>query len=487
MVPRPRYSSLQRDIRGVRQGAIDEAKRKIFGHLSGKVGEKFFTRPLMAKQLNRWYYPARFLLLNFHVEHYFQMQAQRFAPTAAHPSMAYLSKCLDEVCRKRDAIRELFGQMDEKTFSNNPSLQDLYSLYRTLQSDNPLPFEPDPRLWRDNGFNWYNMSTHTPEDASKALTLLESSYREDPSHSNWAQDLRSLKEAPSPAHLSSLIQDKLGQRHQRATADNGSSDRRLGARLMKAKTGFDVSYTQLTDKPIVDARQRWRMRDDREKEVRMSKAREERREERAALAAAEARKTTTPSAGGKEGRYQLPTTTTGPAAPEGIVTQEDEEQEAVDEAEPEAAMDPEALSQGVQEGEREGGTLGEGEGEEHPPTTPEGPSKSGAEAQWEVMMRLVDDKDLANQQRVIDERRHELESALGRDPRLRAYYKTRHRFFEPLFRRRRIAYLDKLSRGRIKHEKEKKYHRYMEDHPDEAEVWPHNKGSITVPWPSPFN
>eukprot|EP00921_Rhytidocystis_pertsovi_P011471 GHVQ01018530.1.p1 GENE.GHVQ01018530.1~~GHVQ01018530.1.p1 ORF type:complete len:110 (+),score=1.98 GHVQ01018530.1:44-373(+) len=79
-----------------------------------------------------------------------------------------------------------------------------------------------------------------------------------------------------------------------------------------------------------------------------------------------------------------------------------------------------------------------------------------------------------------------LKDLLTHDGSLAKHFKTRRRFFEPLFRRRRLAYLERLSSGRVKNAKKLLYKQYFVDHPDQKELWPDNKGSCSIKWPSPY-
>jgi len=65
------------------------------------------------------------------------------------------------------------------------------------------------------------------------------------------------------------------------------------------------------------------------------------------------------------------------------------------------------------------------------------------------------------------------------------YTSLRHRYVDPLFRRRRLKWLERLER-RLHKEIEIKQNSYFIKHPDEQEQWPVNKGSTWIRWPSPY-
>jgi len=66
------------------------------------------------------------------------------------------------------------------------------------------------------------------------------------------------------------------------------------------------------------------------------------------------------------------------------------------------------------------------------------------------------------------------------------YLKRRHRFIEPMYRRRRLKWLEKIQANRIK-AKDLQLNDYWPLHPDRKEKWPTNMGSVTVKWPSPWH
>ncbi|CAD7937320.1 unnamed protein product [Amoebophrya sp. A120] len=61
---------------------------------------------------------------------------------------------------------------------------------------------------------------------------------------------------------------------------------------------------------------------------------------------------------------------------------------------------------------------------------------------------------------------------------------VRHRFVDPMYRRRRLKWLERFCRG-LHRKKEKQYNPYYLTHPDEKPVWPDNLGSVTIRWPNP--
>jgi hypothetical protein len=66
------------------------------------------------------------------------------------------------------------------------------------------------------------------------------------------------------------------------------------------------------------------------------------------------------------------------------------------------------------------------------------------------------------------------------------FVNRRHRFVDPLFRRRRLKWMERFLAG-MNNAKEIKYNRHFTRHPDLQPKWPSNLGSVTVRWPNRRN
>jgi hypothetical protein len=61
----------------------------------------------------------------------------------------------------------------------------------------------------------------------------------------------------------------------------------------------------------------------------------------------------------------------------------------------------------------------------------------------------------------------------------------RYRFIDPLYRRRRVKWMERLLTQ--KHSaQELKHHSYYKTHPDQQDTFPTNMGPATIKWPSPY-
>ena len=61
----------------------------------------------------------------------------------------------------------------------------------------------------------------------------------------------------------------------------------------------------------------------------------------------------------------------------------------------------------------------------------------------------------------------------------------RYRFIDPLYRRRRVKWMERLLTQ--KHSaQELKHHSYYKTHPDQMDTYPTNMGPATIKWPSPY-
>lgn len=71
-------------------------------------------------------------------------------------------------------------------------------------------------------------------------------------------------------------------------------------------------------------------------------------------------------------------------------------------------------------------------------------------------------------------------------PQLQSYMARRHRFIDPMFRRRRLKWLERQSAGSNKEWNVKHRLPFYGTHPDDQKQWPTNKAGLHVTWPSPY-
>eukprot|EP00401_Gymnodinium_catenatum_P067784 CAMPEP_0117543462 /NCGR_PEP_ID=MMETSP0784-20121206/45074_1 /TAXON_ID=39447 /ORGANISM="" /LENGTH=369 /DNA_ID=CAMNT_0005340243 /DNA_START=19 /DNA_END=1126 /DNA_ORIENTATION=+ len=132
------------DLRSLRDARVAEARERVFGPTDVMPGDRFFRRALEGRKLMRWYFPSKYNMQDFRVDDYFEMQAERLAPREPHRCVAALTKTLENVSRHRAELRDFFGKVEEATFLNSPSLQDLYGLFRLVDNSHALSFTNVP-------------------------------------------------------------------------------------------------------------------------------------------------------------------------------------------------------------------------------------------------------------------------------------------------------------------------------------------------------
>nr|CAJ20513.1 hypothetical protein, conserved [Toxoplasma gondii RH] len=360
----------------MRKSAVADARKKIFGYACGMPGEEQWVRPLQGRQMMKWYWPSKYMLQDVQMAQYFQMQAMRFAPRPAHVSLTTLSATMEQCWKKRDAVRAFFQSIDEKVLRENPTLQDLYGLYRTLCPDDPLRTPVDPALWRNPGFTWQ----HTADQR----TIL--------------RRISTTTGIPSFPFLGSESRGDL--------LCSGGKNNRSRDRFHNGAREADSSEEDSLEQPkslILDTESRG---------TALSRSRTQ--ECLLALSA-------------------LAENGLGQSASELI-------------------QQPVVLRVDIGLGDRE-------------PV-----------------------QDTTAFRKKQEQSRRTLQAALDHDERLARYHGAKHRFFDPLFRRRRLSFLDRFARERIKGEKARQLGAQLYvKHPDQKPVWPDNKGLLTRKWPSPFH
>lgn len=138
------------DLRAARDAHVAGAQERVFGPQQNMPGDRYFRKPLEGRKLMRWYFPSKYGFQDFRVDDYFEMQGERLAPREVHRCMPALDDTLAEVSRNREALRTFFAKLDADTFLHNPSLQDLYGLFRMVDAEGALPFTPPPEVFQEH-------------------------------------------------------------------------------------------------------------------------------------------------------------------------------------------------------------------------------------------------------------------------------------------------------------------------------------------------
>mmetsp|Transcript_35760 Transcript_35760/g.82056 ORF Transcript_35760/g.82056 Transcript_35760/m.82056 type:complete len:314 (-) Transcript_35760:23-964(-) len=147
------------DLRVVREERINAARERIFGTKGTLPGDRYFKMPLEGNEYMTWYFPSKYQFPDFRVEEYFEMQAERLAPREKHESMDSMGHVLQTAMDHRETLRRFFQQVTPEQFRNNPTLQDLYGVYRQVDADDAadeagnkmgLQFQPHSSLFREH-------------------------------------------------------------------------------------------------------------------------------------------------------------------------------------------------------------------------------------------------------------------------------------------------------------------------------------------------
>lgn len=333
-------------MREIRDAQVAGARERVFGPQKDMPGDRYFKKPLEGREIGRWYFPSKYSMQDFRVDEYFEMQAERLAPRKVHQSIHAVQQMLEDVSKRREQLQRFFGQIDEKTFRDNPSLQDLYGLYRMVDEERALKFEPPAHVF----------SEHAP----------------------W--------QVQSPGLIMHELQEKLGRAEAVKVTD----------RIMRMQSMDDVE---------ADLRKLCKT------------------------------------------HHIVPNIL-------GMSVQLDWDAEVhyVASHTPAERVGANAASDVFQDTH---------------------PQKAGAKLELHFEPRRAPVRAVPSAVKVTD-------------PGAKAYLARRHRFIDPMYRRRRLKWLER-QKAKKNNETEVKFNDYYATHPDNHKVWPTNKGSVTVVWPSPYH
>jgi len=138
------------DMRAVRDAQVAAARERLFGPQGSMPGDRHLRKRLEGKKLMRWYFPSKYHMQDFRVDDYYEMQAERLAPRETHRCADALAQSLRKVSTHREELRAFFQKLDEATFLCNPTLQDLYGLFRLVDPDKALKFTVPEAVFREH-------------------------------------------------------------------------------------------------------------------------------------------------------------------------------------------------------------------------------------------------------------------------------------------------------------------------------------------------
>ncbi|CDO65699.1 conserved protein, unknown function [Plasmodium reichenowi] len=111
---------------------IESCKKKIFGYVENMPGEKNWLKPLVGKSMQNYYFPSKYLHLDFNLKEYLRMQTVRFKKKETNESLLKLQKCINMIIENKDMIDKFLCKIPKELYIENQSLKDFYELYLTI-------------------------------------------------------------------------------------------------------------------------------------------------------------------------------------------------------------------------------------------------------------------------------------------------------------------------------------------------------------------
>jgi len=419
------------DLRALKEEQIAIARERVFGPQGSLPGDRQFRKPLEGKKLMRWYFPSKYNMQDFRTEDYYEMQAERFAPREPHESMQELTQTLEKVVQNREVLRKFFSSLDEVTFNDNHSLQDLYGLFRLMDGDRALNFAPDEKVFKEHS------PFGGPSPLLRVAAAKSSAKDEEPSEEAADADA----EVYDLAALWLALGDSLPREAMSELEAKMSNTHSLEA-IRELITGAMKQHNFVPDVGAATA----------------SLYTEERAEDPAVKVKAAAR-------AHEEASTKL----------EELLSKKEEGAEDAAEATIQAATDAKVEAQeALHEATEQLAKYHEEakEWRQRYVRLPVRPRRlEGAEEGRLAAARRTAEEDVQREKRAGD---------------VASYLARRHRFVDPMFRRRRLKWLERQNAG-LNNETEVKFNNYYSVHADNTAQWPTNRGSVHHKWPSPYH
>eukprot|EP00930_Biecheleria_cincta_P082549 TRINITY_DN72262_c0_g1_i1.p1 TRINITY_DN72262_c0_g1~~TRINITY_DN72262_c0_g1_i1.p1 ORF type:complete len:465 (+),score=86.05 TRINITY_DN72262_c0_g1_i1:52-1446(+) len=439
----PKYS----DLRELKQEQIAVARERVFGPQDNMPGDRQFHKRLEGRKLMRWYFPSKYNLQDFRTDDYFEMQAERFAPREEHQSIPQLVKMLQQIVNHREELRAFFKTMDEATFLSNSTLQDLYGLFRLLDPDHALPFQPPESVFLD----------HTPFGGIKPLLRLVSKGPSD----EFEWDEVELEQAAKFIELQKVLpKDKFNAL--KARVSRLASKEEVCAMIEAQEK--DHFITPLNNCTYVF---------ETSNDMQSSSPDISNAEKPSVVVETEAASVSEP-----------PAETMHEEAHMESADSVDETETASQSESPAENMHDEAHMKSAGASSQAPSIEDTGDLRQQAPRD-DMRRKKHKLAHYPVEQSLGGSKTTRAKEMAKAEGELEKLKSKGK-PDIRNYLSRRHRFIDPMYRRRRLKWLERQMSD-LNREKDVKFSSYYGPHPDATPEWPTNKGSTTVVWPSPYH
>lgn len=128
-----------------RQVRIENARDLLFGRAKGMPGERWWARPLVARDMLHWYMPSKYGLPEFQLDQYYQMQAERFKKREVKPWVAMFKETAERIQANKASLKEWMEKEGNRLSNESSSVDDLNAVLRMLEGsedDSALSLRP---------------------------------------------------------------------------------------------------------------------------------------------------------------------------------------------------------------------------------------------------------------------------------------------------------------------------------------------------------
>ncbi|KAI4835119.1 hypothetical protein MKS88_005803 [Plasmodium brasilianum] len=171
------------DIRSWNLKGIESCKKKIFGYIEKLPGENNWVKPLIGKSMQNYYFPSKYLHLDFNLKEYLRMQTVRFKKKEIDDSLIDLQKAINIIIENKEVVDNFLSKLSKELYFENQSLRDFYSLYLTIfpfeKDTNNLSYDDLKDLNIEYGkFRWFHFNTYdnhlrNSDGLNKGLSIYE--------------------------------------------------------------------------------------------------------------------------------------------------------------------------------------------------------------------------------------------------------------------------------------------------------------------------
>ncbi|KAK1444221.1 hypothetical protein BgAZ_101270 [Babesia gibsoni] len=136
--------------------SVAKARHEIFGSIKGMPGEDEWVKPLRGRTRTRWYWPSKYLHMDFSLRHYLAMQLRRLERKKDHASILQLWDTVKLFSDHQEELHNFMKTVEGETLKKSTTLQDAVALLRIISGHSAFPLADSSNADSKNNLDMFS-------------------------------------------------------------------------------------------------------------------------------------------------------------------------------------------------------------------------------------------------------------------------------------------------------------------------------------------